>query len=366
MALQPFTWGSGGQKITSPKQAEAQRRIAEALAKGTPAKNWAEGLANATGAWAGQAIEDRVAQAEAEGQQRAGGLFSSLAMNSSPDAIVQALTSPDAAWASDAQTSIASALLNQGMERADPRYQMEIEKAQLELEALRNGGGLGGSDMPSNVQEWQYYSQLSPEQQAQYLTMKRSNSPLNVGTGFVTQNPAMPGTTMGPTIPIYNEQEAYDTATGSAQGALDVANSANLPSAIATAEQGIQNIEALESDPNLWAAVGPLGMLPAVPGTSQAAVVSRIEQLQGGAFLNAYNSLKGGGAISEVEGKKAEQAIARLNRAQTETDFRQALKDLKEVIREGTNVARRKAGQSTVDSSATPTSLPEVIDWTEL
>lgn len=46
---------------------------------------------------------------------------------------------------------------------------------------------------PSNVREWQYFSQLSPEQQQQYLTMKRSEKYLDVGTGFVRPNPVAPG-----------------------------------------------------------------------------------------------------------------------------------------------------------------------------
>lgn len=81
-----------------------------------------------------------------------------------------------------------------------------------------------GAAAPSNVQEWEYYSQLSPEQQSQYLTMKRSNSPLNIGTSFVTQDPANPGTTIGAPIAINNEQAAYDTGFGTVDGKTDAEN----------------------------------------------------------------------------------------------------------------------------------------------
>jgi len=74
------------------------------------------------------------------------------------------------------------------------------------------------STAPSNVQEWEYYNALTPEQQSQYLTMKRSNSPLNIGTGFVTQDPANPGTVLGGPIAIQNEQAAYDTGFGGVTG----------------------------------------------------------------------------------------------------------------------------------------------------
>lgn len=84
----------------------------------------------------------------------------------------------------------------------------------------------GGADAPSNVQEWQYYSQLTPEQQSQYLTMKRSNSPLNIGTGFVTQDMANPGQIIGGPIAIENQQAAYDTSFGGVEGKADAENAA--------------------------------------------------------------------------------------------------------------------------------------------
>jgi len=81
--------------------------------------------------------------------------------------------------------------------------------------------------------------------------------------------------------------------------------------------------------------------------------VARLDQIRGTTFLQAFESLKGGGAITEVEGKKAEQAIARLSRAQSMPAFQAALDDLASVIRRGQDVARQKAGGQ---QSAAPTS----------
>src|SRR5690606_31957574 len=86
------------------------------------------------------------------------------------------------------------------------------------------------------------------------------------------------------------------------------------------------------------------GMFPAVPNTPQAGTVARIEQLQGAAFLQAFETLKGGGQITEVEGKKATDAIARLKRTQNKDDFIAALNDLKAVIQVGLDRARRQMG----------------------
>lgn len=70
-----------------------------------------------------------------------------------------------------------------------------------------------------------------------------------------------------------------------------------------------------------------------------------INQLQGKTFLQAFESLKGGGQITEVEGKKAEQAIGRLSRVQSTEAFVEALLDLYEVIETAEKRALEKAGK---------------------
>jgi len=56
------------------------------------------------------------------------------------------------------------------------------------------------------------------------------------------------------------------------------------------------------------------------------------DQLQGAAFLQAFESLKGGGQITEVEGKKATDAMARLNTAQSDNEYKTALEELRGIM----------------------------------
>lgn len=72
-----------------------------------------------------------------------------------------------------------------------------------------------------------------------------------------------------------------------------------------------------------------------LPGTDARDFQVVLDQLGGSAFLQAFDSLKGGGQITEVEGKKATDAIARLNRAQSDKEFEASLRDLREVIEKG-------------------------------
>jgi len=56
------------------------------------------------------------------------------------------------------------------------------------------------------------------------------------------------------------------------------------------------------------------------------------DQIKGKTFLAAFQSLKGGGPITDVEGAKAEQATARLDLAQDENDYKKALIELRDVV----------------------------------
>lgn len=128
-------------------------------------------------------------------------------------------------------------------------------------------------------------------------------------------------------------QQEVSSATGKAIAAA--------PDAIAKGNQTLALIDEIKKNPALKYTVGVGGIVPGVPGTAQNDLVSRIDQLKGRSFLEAFESLKGGGQITEIEGKKATDAIARLNRTQSHAGFVQALDDLEAVIRTG--IARQQA-----------------------
>lgn len=81
-----------------------------------------------------------------------------------------------------------------------------------------------------------------------------------------------------------------------------------------------------------------------IPGTDAKDFHTLLEQLQGKQFLAAYQTLKGGGQITEVEGEKAEQAIANMKTAQSESQFLESLNQLEEVVRSVMARADSKAG----------------------
>lgn len=127
-----------------------------------------------------------------------------------------------------------------------------------------------------------------------------------------------------------------------------------LPSALSKTKQAQETILGMRGEggkglsPDVMAVVGARNILKgAVPGTSDpdnpslprvfsgtpaASGAAKIKQAQGQVFLEAYESLRGAGALTNIEGQKGEQAKARLSAAQTEDDFDKALKELSDVL----------------------------------
>lgn len=133
MALQPFQWSMGGQKITSPEQAARQRQIAESLIgqASSPAQNWTQGLADVAAAFTGTQLQNQAAAAEEAGRLTAAQALAGIGPNADFSTISAALANP---WLSGPQATVASALLQQNLERQDPRYQLGLERDQLALQ----------------------------------------------------------------------------------------------------------------------------------------------------------------------------------------------------------------------------------------
>jgi hypothetical protein len=119
----------------------------------------------------------------------------------------------------------------------------------------------------------------------------------------------------------------------------------NAPKAITSGEYTYKLIDDLLKHPGMSLAVGKSRMfgLQNIPGTDAKDFDIRLGQLQGKQFLEAFESLKGGGAITQVEGEKATQAIARMNAAGTEKGFIDAAKEFQDIVKKGIDKARMAA-----------------------
>lgn len=105
--------------------------------------------------------------------------------------------------------------------------------------------------------------------------------------------------------------------------------------AVDTASSTLQVIDEALAHKGLSAAVGPFDARTPTFLPDATAFEAYHNQIKGKAFLQAFESLKGGGQITEIEGQKAEEAIARLDLAQSEDDYKRALKDLRDIVELG-------------------------------
>jgi len=149
-----------------------------------------------------------------------------------------------------------------------------------------------------------------------------------------------------------------------------------LPGAIQTAEEGIRLIDEMVGKAPVKDASGKViqagtkphpgfknyvgaALVPGmrfIEGSDTASFEVRQKQIEGKAFLEAFNALKGGGSITEKEGEKATAAIMRMNKASSEKEYVAAARELQGILRTGMDRSRAKAGQtSPVVPSAAPT-----------
>jgi hypothetical protein len=92
-----------------------------------------------------------------------------------------------------------------------------------------------------------------------------------------------------------------------------------------------------------------------IPGTDTSSFNARLDQVKGGAFLKAFESLKGAGAITEKEGEKATSAITRMNTAQSEKEFIAAATEFRGVVADAT---ARLQGGGRAQPHAQPVAIP--------
>lgn len=145
--------------------------------------------------------------------------------------------------------------------------------------------------------------------------------------------------------PMLQGRIAQAKEVGKTMGEETTKAALDAPRVIQNAETALRLSDELLTHPGFKQAVGTSSLLgiQKIPGTSARDFMNRLDQVKGGAFLEAFNSLKGGGQITEVEGKKATDAIARMDNSTSEEEFRQAVKDYQAVIRNGVNRAKMKA-----------------------
>lgn len=137
-------------------------------------------------------------------------------------------------------------------------------------------------------------------------------------------------------------------ADAKASGKIVAEAKANLPKVESAAKYVKGYVESvLNHDGRPWS-TGLMSLAPTVRGTRQADFRKRMEQINGASFLSAFESLRGGGQITQIEGEKATTAINRMSAATNDDEFNAAAKDFLDVVDSGVKNAKDLASGKTM------------------
>jgi hypothetical protein len=298
----------------TPDSVAQARKMAQALMSqglsGQPVQHWTQALGRVLQAGVGSMWDSQAAQGEKEGTAAAQQAMAAALAGGDPNAHVTALMANP--WTKDQGTQLAQAMLKQK---------------------------LAPDAAPASIQEHKYVQSLPEAQRDEFFKVKRQERFLDLGTHY--QDPR--------TGQIYSKDNitpARDKASGTAQGEAQGKVAANLPNFERATADLLSEIEELDADESLGNVTGLVGgrVPKKLHAPGQARAQSRIDKIQGSAFLQAFESLKGGGAITEAEGA---QAKASLNRLQTQTmgtpDYKAALAKFKGEVVKLLEIARQRA-----------------------
>jgi hypothetical protein len=258
-----------------------------------------------------------------------------------------------------------------------------------------------GSNIPMSWKEWNLYKDLPYDQKIAYLEMKRKQDWLDTGKGYERVLPFMAqslaqsgmkrdeiielgnkmnidfsrflptetgtpapstttstsGTKVEKELPLEKEPEYLEKAEASkTKGRVEAEYTATerlqATDTLTTALKALDIVDTMVEAPGRETATGASRYLGAhlLPFTKAGSFEAQRKKLIGSQFMKAYETLKGGGQITEIEGEKATQAESVLSTPGLNDEvYLKALKDYRDVIETGARrLSERLSGLQTL------------------
>lgn len=319
-------------------------------------RHWTQALAGAlgmglSGYQAGQALE-RNAEAV-----NAGNASLAAMLQGDPEALKAAMSNPRTAQAAFNYHLQAPQREYQQWKMANERENAPLErdalKAQIEARRAQTASSnrppqpkwvkVGRDSMGQDIMGWvdPATRQVIPQ------TLPGVSPAPTPNQGQAT--PGQPGPTfsVGDPPPGVDPAEYRKYASRKAADAVITARQA-YPGVKGAVDRTTAVIDGLLNNPAWERSTGVIsGLLPSV-SEDAANFDQLLEQARGGAFVQAFQDIKGGGAITETEGRAATQALARLQSARVgSANFKKALQDFKSELIKLQKIAAWKAGFTT-------------------
>lgn len=242
-----------------------------------------------------------------------------------------------------------------------------------------------GTGSPAAVREFEFYKSLNPEQQRQFLMVKRATQNLNLGNRIVTLDPRTPGGTplgqrnieLSPgEEPETRGRQAEQSATGTGRGQAkkmliegtpeytkEDSRIRSLQSAFNDLgrlntrrnEQIAVAIDILEKQGNLAAGLGSL--TTAVPGTPARRLAAALDAIRANIGFEELKAMKAasptGGALGQVTVREIEFLQATMDSLDQGLNPEVLIKNLKNIQRRANQTAQtaRNGLQKTLNAS---------------
>jgi hypothetical protein len=151
---------------------------------------------------------------------------------------------------------------------------------------------------------------------------------------------------------LSNEQaQGAGTQTGLAKVAeteaqADAQAVYDAPSAVEQFERNIAEVNSLIDRADRFTGANDMNLIAKMqPGTEHYDFVAAVDKVKGNVFLEAFQGLKGGGPITDTEGKAATQARAQLDTGQSPQQFKAQAEAYRQILLKGLDKALRDASR---------------------
>jgi hypothetical protein len=229
---------------------------------------------------------------------------------------------------------------------------------------------------PASVREFEYFQNLKPEKQAQYLNLKRNlagEGGVITSTGQIqtlggygeagARKAGMQRTAENISDLNLKPQIAGKSTFASETAKDDAQAQEKAKSVIGQFDNLTTTLDLLQKHPGLpditgakggGALLSYVGKEKPIEGTNAAGAQALLDQVKGQQFLQAFETLKGGGNISVSEGEAATKALSAINSTTSEKDLVKNIQTLKNIMEKGKNRAIQRAGQGYQRASSVP------------
>ena len=139
--------------------------------------------------------------------------------------------------------------------------------------------------------------------------------------------------------------------SGKTEAKLRTESKVDLPTVLNNSRRLKTIVRSAIAHPGFTTVVGapsPGKLTQFVGGTDAAGFRAIQKQIEGGAFKEAFETLKGGGQITEIEGEKATRALLRLDTALSEKEYKAAAEEFIQELEKLEDIARERAGRPSI------------------